>query len=378
MLLLLISPGILAGMSQDSAAQHFAQASQLAEQGRIKEAEQEYRAGLALDPTSAEGYNNLAALYFRTQQFRDAAAAFRKAHDLRPGDATISFNLGLALFSAGEAQAALGPLEYGTADPTHTVDAHFLLGVCYFELNRWSDSIKQLKIVRRSRPENEKVLFILAKDYHNSGKPAESLEAATELLKAHPNSIYAHEMLGEAYDSAGQFRSAEEEYRRAIRAWPQAPELHFMLGYLYWRWKHYAQAVAPLEAETRISSNLPQPYFYLGDVALRDKQFDTAENYFRQALRLKPSYGEADLGLGRALAQSGHDRQSIPFLRLAVRRLPASEEAHYWLGKTLVRAGHKREGEEELEQFEKVRLLKREKASEMLKRGVRASSSGSQ
>ena len=289
--LVLAALGAAFGTSSEPAAQHFARAGQLAQHGKIEEAEQEYRLGLALDPKSAEAHNNLAALYFQKHKFREAAAAFRKAHDLRPGDATISFNLGLALFSAGDPQAALTLLESGSADPKHRVDAQFLLGVCYFDLKQWGRSIRELEVVRRSRPDDEKVLFILAKDYHNTGEPTKSLDAATQLLKTHPDSLYLHEMLGEAYDMASQPQKAEEEFKQAIAASPQTPELHFMLGYLYWRWKRYAEAVEPLEAETRISPNLAQPYFYLGDVALRNKQFEPAENYFRAALRLSPSYG---------------------------------------------------------------------------------------
>lgn len=350
----------------ESAAQHFVRAGQLAQGGKIPEAEQEYRLGLALDPQSAEAYNNLAALYFQQHQFREAATAFGKAHDLRPHDPTISFNLGLALFNAGEPQSALAPLETGISDPTHAVDAQYLLGVCYFDLKQWNPSIRELEAVRRSRPDDERVLFILAKDYQNIGAPAQSLETASRLLTAHPDSLYAHEMLGEAYDLASQPEKAEKEFKQALAESPQTPELHLMLGYLYWRWKRYADAIEPLEAETRISPNLAQPYFYLGDVALRNTQYDAAEKYFRTALRLKPSYGEAELGMGRALAEQGQNQQALPYLRLAAVHLPDREEAHYWLGKTLVRAGQPAEGQRELAESQRLNRLKQQKASQIL------------
>src|SRR5208283_4346434 len=261
LVVILVAMGATFGASTESATQHFARASQLAQSGKVEEAEQEYRLGLALDPKSAEAYNNLAALYFQKHQFREAADFFGKAHGLRPGDATISFNLGLALFNAGDPQAALSPLERGSADPQHTVDAQYLRGVCYFDLKQWQRSIGELEVVRRSRPDDEKVLFILAKDYHNNGEPAKSLEAATQLLKTHPDSLYVHEILGEAYDMDNQPQKAEEEFKQAIAASPQMPELHYMLGYLYWRWKRYAEAVEPLETEARISPNFAPSYF---------------------------------------------------------------------------------------------------------------------
>lgn len=374
--LVVLALGVDFAFAVDSAMQHFARASQLALNGKIEEAVEEYRAGLALDPKSAAAHNNLAALYFQEHKFRDAAAAFQKAHDLRPEDPAISFNWGLALFNAGEPQAAIAPLNNGIADPQHALDARYLLGVCYFDLKQWAHSIQELEVVRRSRPDDEKVLFILAKDYHNAGVPAKSLDAAAQLLKTHPDSLYIHEMLGEAYDTASQPQKAEEEFKQAIAASPQVPELHLMLGYLYWRWKRYSEAVEPLQGETRISPNLAEPYFYLGDIALRNKQFGPAENYFRMALRLKPAYGEADLDMGRALAESGHYQDAIPFMRLAVERMPDREEAHYWLGKTLIQAGQKPEGEKELAEVEKLNRVKRQTASEILNQVVSPTPAG--
>ena len=164
----------------------------------------------------------MAALYFEQHKFHDAAAAFQKAHDLKPDDPAISFNLGLALFNAGEPRAAIAPLEEGRIDPQHAVDALYLLGVCYFDLKQWDHSIQELEVVRRSRPDDEKVLFILAKDYHNAGAPAKSLEAAAQLLKTHPDSLYIHEMLGEAYDTVSQPQKAEAEFKQAIAESPKS------------------------------------------------------------------------------------------------------------------------------------------------------------
>ncbi len=358
------------GASNQSASEHFEHASSLAQAGKLDEAVQEYRLGLALDPKSAEAYNNLAALYFQKREFRSAAEAFGKAHDLRPGDSTISFNFGLALFNAGEPAAAIPRLESGTADPNHTVDAQYLLGVCYFELKQWERSISQLELARRSRPDDEKLLFVLAKDYQNAGKPRKSLDAAVELLRSHPDSLFVHEMLGEAYDTFSQPEKSEEEFKQAIAASPKTPELHFMLGYLYWRWKHYDQAVAPFEAEIRISPAFAPSYYYLGDIAFRNKNLQQAQSYFQRALQLDPKYGEADLGMGQVLAESGSYEDSLKFLRLAVARLPDRAEPHYWLGRTLIRMGRSKEGQAELAQMDRMNRDRQRKATDLLNQAL--------
>jgi tetratricopeptide (TPR) repeat protein len=354
------------GISGQSASQHFESAGQFAQAGKLDDAEREYRLGLALDPHSAEAYNNLAALYFQRRQFRNAADAFGKAHELKPTDPTIGFNFGLALFNAGDASAAIPPLQLGSSDPKRSFEAHYLLGVCYSDLKQWERAIGELEAARNSHPADERVLFVLAKDYRYAGDSPKSLDAAAELLKTHPNSPFVHEMLGEAYDTFSEPQKSEEEFKQAIAASPETPELHFMLGYLYWRWKHYDQAVAPLEAEIRISPAFAPSYYYLGAIALRDRDLAQAKSYFQRALRLDPTYGEADLGMGEVLADSGSYQDSVKFLRRAVELLPGRVEPHYWLGRTLIRLGRSDEAREELAQAYTINRDREQKATELL------------
>src|SRR5579872_7132314 len=79
------------------AARHFARASLLAKQHKLPEAEQEYRAGLKLDPRSVAAYNNLGVLYFETGDFQRSINALSLGRRLVPGDTYMSLNLGWAL-----------------------------------------------------------------------------------------------------------------------------------------------------------------------------------------------------------------------------------------------------------------------------------------
>lgn len=333
----------------ETAAQHFQVATRMARQGRLKEAEQEYRRGLALDPNSADAYNNLGVLYFEQQLFGRAAETFSKAYKLRPGDPEFGFNLGLALFKVGNPQQAIKPLQAALHSPKHFTNAEFLLGTCYFELNQWAESIPHLEAAGKKRPDDEKILFLLYNDYRNLGEKVKTLQAATQLLETHPNSSLVYEMLGEAQDASNRPEKAEHDFKKAIAAAPQAPELHFLLGYLYWRWKRYKEAIAPLREETRISPNFAPPYYYLGDIDILQGDPEAALKYFEKALQLDPSYAEASLGMGQAYAKLSQYHKAEPLLQRAVKRMPNDAQAHYWLGQTLIRMGRKQEGQKELE-----------------------------
>jgi tetratricopeptide (TPR) repeat protein len=373
-LLLWVFAGGAVFAADETAVEHFAHASQLAQQGNLDDAAREYRSGLAIDASSAPAFNNLGSIYFQQHDFQRAADAFGRAHKLQPSDPAISFNLGLALFNTRNFRAAVPPLTDGILDTRHSVDAHFLLGACYQYLKQYPRSIVELELAHKARPRDDKTLFLLFTSYRLADDPNRALEAAAELLKTNPESPFLYEVLGTAYDAESKPTEAEQEFKQAIAASPHAPQLHFILGYIDWRWKRYADAVAPLQEETRISPNFAPPYHYLGDIALKQGHYDQAVAYFKEALRLDPTYGEADLGLGRAYVQLGRYEQSVKFLRQAVERLPDQVESHYWLGKALLRVGKSDEGQRELAKADQINQAKDRQASENMDRVMNPSS----
>jgi tetratricopeptide (TPR) repeat protein len=147
--------------AEDRAESHFERASRLAQQGKLDEAESEYRLGLKIS-SSAEAYNNLGAIYFKKQHLREAIVAFKRAHRLEPDNSEFSFNLGLALYQAGESRAAIPYLTAGARSQDHVGDAHYLLGACYFELEKWQPSIDELELARKQGFESPERLFSLS------------------------------------------------------------------------------------------------------------------------------------------------------------------------------------------------------------------------
>jgi tetratricopeptide (TPR) repeat protein len=354
----------LLARSDSSADLHFRRGVELAARGDLNAAEQEYLAGLKISPQPA-AYNNLGVLYFQKQDFPRAASAFGSAHELQPNDPEIAFNLGLALYKSGRTSEAIPPLIAGAAS-SHAIDAHYLLGACYYSQKQWEKSIAELERFRSSEPNRPQALFILALAYRYAGKPAASLDAASLLLKSHPESPFTHELLAEAYDKDGQPDKAIAEFQKAIAASPQIPELHFMLGYVCWRWKRYDQAIVPLEEEVRINPGYAAAYYYLGDIALRQNDNARALRYFQQTLRLDPSYREAELGLGKIYFKTGQFQDAVAALEKAKPGLDDTTELHYWLGRALIEAGRQAEGRQELARVSKLNQTQHRKMEELL------------
>src|SRR5256712_14156126 len=70
--------------AEDTAELHFRRASQLAQEGKLDQAEREYRLGLKIAPGVPEAYNNLGVIYFQRRGSPRAVAAVHQGHPVGP------------------------------------------------------------------------------------------------------------------------------------------------------------------------------------------------------------------------------------------------------------------------------------------------------
>src|SRR6266849_2369141 len=85
-----IFPAAAAFSSNQSAEEHFHLAAKYAQDGKLDEAEREYRLGLKIS-ASPEAYNNLGTICFKKQHLPEAVSAFEQAHRLEPNNPEMSF-----------------------------------------------------------------------------------------------------------------------------------------------------------------------------------------------------------------------------------------------------------------------------------------------
>jgi len=81
------------------------------EQGRLKDAEQDFHSIIAVDPHSAGAYANLGVVYMREKQWKPALAMLHQAQQLSPEVAGIRLNIGLAYYRQNKFQEAIPAFE---------------------------------------------------------------------------------------------------------------------------------------------------------------------------------------------------------------------------------------------------------------------------
>ena len=110
-----------------------------------QEAESEYRAALAINPSDEKSECRLGDLAALKSDLKAANEHYERALNLRPSDAEANIGLAKTLMSMDQSDKALPLLEYAVKlDPTSAV-AHFRLSTAYRRMGRTADAKRELE-----------------------------------------------------------------------------------------------------------------------------------------------------------------------------------------------------------------------------------------
>ena len=99
------------GKVPERAVAYVAYALLLVNQKRWREAEENLRDAIALDPKSADAYTALGNVHADRGRTADAEAAYRQALSIDPNDASARYDLGLLLHDSGRGALAIAEFE---------------------------------------------------------------------------------------------------------------------------------------------------------------------------------------------------------------------------------------------------------------------------
>jgi len=144
--------------------------SSLSETGR-KEAEEEYKAALALNSLDEKSECRLGDLALLRNDVQTASQHYSRALQLQPNDAEAALGLAKALMEMEQPQKAQPLLEHAVAvDPTNAV-AHFRLGTVYRQAGRTADAKRELQEYQKYKAMKDKLKDIYREMRLQPGKP---------------------------------------------------------------------------------------------------------------------------------------------------------------------------------------------------------------
>ena len=167
----------------------------LQQQGRVSEAELEFRQVLKIDPNDNPARLNLANVYFEQGKLANAISLYEQVLKSDPKDASARFNLANTLDRLGRPdEAAAQYRELLELDSKHTL-ARLNLAAVLMEQEKWDAAREQLLELVRIAPELHSAHLNLAVVYHHDRNRERAIFHANEGMRLAPDSNEARKIM---------------------------------------------------------------------------------------------------------------------------------------------------------------------------------------
>lgn len=354
----LLFAAVVAGQQQparlDQVRKHYEAAQTLEQQNKWNEAEQEWRAALALFPGDARAWTNLGVALNRQEKTAEALEAWRKATSIDPQLPGPHFNVGLTLVRKGDYKNAVAPLRQAIAFDPQNHGAKRALAVALIGTDKHEEATPVIAELLARSPEDPALLELAAQNFQRQRRYAEAATVLQRRLALPKPTSFLWAQYGDVLDGAGRTPEAVETYRKAVELDPESTLTRYGLGYLYWKLYRYDDAERELLEVLRRAPKDPRASFTLGDLYLTKGDAQRALPFLEVARAAYPNEFDTRFALGRALVLTGDLERGIEELRAAVGIDQTIADGHFQLGRALIKAGKSDEGKQELQKAQSL------------------------
>jgi len=282
-------------------------------------------------------------------------------------DATLNreFQSAVSQYKAGNLPEAAAQLESLLPQVPESFEAHELLGLIYAAQSKSQQSIEQLQIAVRLKPDSAAARTNLATGLLHAGNSGLAEEQFRKALALEPDDFQANHNLAEFYLQSGKIAQALPFLEKARQIQPSSydtsynlalayflsgrlndarqlaqstaqqkdtGELHNLLGKIDEKDGKFIEAANELETAAHMDPS-EDNLFVWGSELLLHRTYEPAIQVFQQATQRFPNSPRLWIGLGMALYSRGRYEESIKALLTAADLNPNDPRCYLFLSK---------------------------------------------
>lgn len=327
----------------------FSEALVLHQRGELAQAEQRYRALLALEPNHTDALHLLGVLALQSGQAQAAITLMKKAIAFRPSIAAYHSNLAEAYRAVGEIALAIASAQLALRLQPIYPDAVVNLGSLYMSQGRIGEAAEMFRRAIEQKPDFAVAHNNLGNALRLLGDIEQAVLHFRKALELQPHLGFVHGNLGQLLLEGGQLADALRHCQEAVRLQPNSAPAFNNLGNVLRHLGRLAEAKGCYSEALRRMPNLAMSYHNLGEVEQDQGKGTEAHQWFLQALQLEPSSPLFHTSLAKSFRSRNDSVEAETHLLQALRLAPNYFEARLALGQLRADQGRLDEASAEFE-----------------------------
>ncbi len=215
--------------------------------GKLKEAEEQYKKAIEVNPKYAVVHNNYAILLYELNRKEEAEEHFKKAIEVNPKHVSAHYNYAILLYELNRKEEAEEHFKKAIEVNPKYADAHYNYAILLYELNRKEEAEEHYKKAIEINPEFLLALYNYANILREKRQLLKAEENVRKVLQIDPENPYALVTLGDILADEDSFEEAIKEYQKALKnsasmKHSTTAEIHNNLGWAYTQLKQYNKA----------------------------------------------------------------------------------------------------------------------------------------
>lgn len=272
--------------------------------------------------TSGSDAVNTGNEYARQGLLREASDQYRKALAIEPGNAAAIRNLGIMQVKTGDYVNAIKNLEVAVEKFPSDFDTNYYLGEACRAEGRYGDAIFRYQQSLRARPSEPRALKALAWSFYKIRYYAEALTNGRKLQSIDPKDSQAAVIVARTLLKLRRFDEALRTVQGAMKNGDLAsmPYLKSVEGDVYLETGNASKSGECYAAALKEAPLTASALYGMARLYRQKGQLDKASDFLEKAIRVRPEMAEAHFMLGEVLdsrnPQQARKHYEI-FMRLA-------------------------------------------------------------
>ncbi|MFA6237243.1 MAG: tetratricopeptide repeat protein [Bacteriovorax sp.] len=313
-----------------------------------------YSEALNRDPLSDYDMFQLAKIYIRMKNFKEARSRLAKALLLDPKNPEYLAANAEILFEQDNTDIGIGYLRDAISEIGEDPKLVSTIATLYYKSGQLKDFNNYYRRIQALPKKDESFYEFLIYAAKVEEKTEDYISYSRELLKLNPGNLKVRLDLGEFLMDKKRYPDALAEFEEIRSKLSSYPKVHYMLARVFLALNDIAKAKEMAKKELELNPSLDTAHFIVGEVARIEKDYREAILKYEKAISLNPKSVDALMAMAWIRLAQNYANEAVELYNRALREDRANPEIHKQMGLAYKAAGQRALAKEKFEDYLKL------------------------